>query len=140
MGLSTNALDRMTRNKNSVKSSNSDYRLRILRREGLIPGIIEKYGLQVKYDSERGVMWADWREHRERFPAVARAMDKFKLGRRLRGKEIFMVRGVLAARLDWLWIKGPRMVALKWGMETAVRKLVEMWKALEGYKVRMFEG
>jgi len=31
-------------------------------------------------------------------------------------------------------------VALKWGMETAVRKLVEMWKALEGYKVRMFEG
>ena len=140
VGISCNALDRMTRNKNSVKSSNSDYRLRILRREGLIPGIIEKYGLEVEYDSERGVMWADWREHRERFPAVARAMDKFKLGRRLRGKEIFMVRGVLAARLDWLWIKGPRMVALKWGMETAVRKLVEMWKALEGYKVRMFEG
>src|SRR3990167_1447534 len=137
VGLSTNALDRMTRNKNSVKSSNSDYRLRILRREGLIPGIIEKYGLQVEYDSERGILWADWQEDRERFPAVARAMDKFKLGRMLRGKEIFIVRGVLAARLDWLGIKGPRMVALKWGMETAVRKLVEMWKALEGYKVRM---
>ena len=140
VGISCNALDRMTRNKNSVKSSNSDYRLRILRREGLIPGIIEKYGLEVEYDSERGVMWADWREHRERFPAVARAMDKFKLGRRLRGKEIFIVRGVLAARLDWLWIKGPRMVALKWGMETAVRKLVEMWKALESYKVGRLES
>src|SRR4030067_737052 len=75
--ISCNALDRMTRNKNSVKSSNSDYRLRILRREGLIPGIIEKYGLEVEYDSERGVMWADWREHRERFPAVALAMEGF---------------------------------------------------------------
>src|SRR3989304_5556801 len=60
-GGSWNRLDRVTRNKNSVKSSNSDYRLRILRREGLIPGIIEKYGLEVEYDSERGVMWADWR-------------------------------------------------------------------------------
>ena len=140
VGISCNALGRMTRNKNSVKTNNSDYRLRILRRDGLIPGIIEKYGLQVEYDSERGVMWADWREHRERFPAVARAMDKFKLGRRLRGKEIFIVRGVLAARLDWQGINGPRMVTLKWGMETAVRKLMEMWRALEGYKVRRFEG
>ena len=140
VGISCNALDRMTRNKNSVKSSNSDYRLRILRREGLIPRIIEKYGLQVEYDADRGTLWADWQEHRERFPAVAEAMDGFLAGKRIPWRDLYIVRGALAAALRWKRVEMSVVFSKKHGRQYAERKLMEMWRALEGYKVRRFEG
>ena len=134
VGVSCNALDRL------AKSHNSDYRLRILRREGLIPGIIEKYGLQVEYDSERGVMWADWREHRERFPAVARAMEGFLARKRIAWGDLYIVRGALAAALRWKRVEMSVMFSKKHGRQYAERKLREMWKALEGYKVGRLES
>ena len=121
-----------------------DYRLRILRRDGLIPGIIEKDGLEVEYDvgASHGspVLWADWRKHRERFPAVAIAMEGFLAGKRIPWRDLYIVRGVLAAALRWRGIEMKVMFSKRHGRQYAERKLREMWEALEGYKVRRLES
>jgi hypothetical protein len=56
-------------------------RLMTLHRTGRIPFLIGKYGLEgVRYRPEDGGLLVDWRLHRNRFPTLARAMDRFAAG------------------------------------------------------------
>jgi hypothetical protein len=74
-------------------------RLAMLHRRGQIPLLLGKYGIEgVLYRREDGRLLADWRKHRERFPALARAMDLFAAGRRLSPAQAECVRGVV-----WAW-------------------------------------
>jgi hypothetical protein len=73
-------------------------RLATLHRRGQIPFLLGKYGIEGVLYRENGRLLADWREHRGRFPALARAMDLFAAGRRLSPAQAERVRGVL-----WAW-------------------------------------
>jgi hypothetical protein len=83
--------------------------------EGQQRVLVDKYGYEVEVDEERRLVWADWRVYAGRFPAVRRAMEKFRrwidgdrglfAGSFRRGEEVsqdlLVVRGVLA---NWaLW-------------------------------------
>ncbi len=74
-------------------------RLTRLRRMGQIPLLAGKYGLEgVQYRQEGGCLLVDWRLYRERFPTLARAMDRFAAGESLSPVQAECVRGVL-----WAW-------------------------------------
>lgn len=91
-----------------------DYRLRILHRTGKIPEILHRQGLNIQYRPQDGALFADWREHRARFPYLAQVMDEFD--QYLAGKispypnffkpgqsdpRLLVVRGVLHSWLTW---------------------------------------
>jgi hypothetical protein len=65
-------------------------RLESLREWGDIDGIIAKYELGIQR-GENGELLADWREHRERFPRLARVMENFEAY--LRGEYAYLRRG-----------------------------------------------
>ncbi len=70
-----------------------------LHRTGQIPLLVGKYGLEgVRYRREDGRLLAGWDLHRERFPTLARAMDRFAAGESLSPLQAECVRGVL-----WAW-------------------------------------
>ncbi len=73
IGLSTNALaHRLGQNAKQVS-----YRLAVLRRQGEIPALIERYKLPVAYDPATGALFADWRECPGKFPRLERAIARF---------------------------------------------------------------
>jgi hypothetical protein len=77
------------------------FRLKSLHERGRIPALIEEHGLHVLYDADTGRLLADWKEYRDRFPALARAMARFEEGKPLTKDETAMVAGVLAAWGEW---------------------------------------
>jgi hypothetical protein len=88
-----------------------DHRVRTLCRSGQAASIIADQDLPIA--GAHGVVWADWRLFRRRFPSVARAMDRF--ARYLAGNltypvrhkngpiqsELLLVRGVLGSWADY---------------------------------------
>ncbi len=79
-----------------------------------------------------GEVFADWREHRGRFPAATRALMKFGNRQRLSWREIFIVWGVLGKWMDWFNVPGPRMVSARWSKRTCIEKLWKMLERLRG--------
>ena len=109
------------------------YRLGLLRRNGDIPGLIRRHGLDVAYDQTTGKLWADWRDHRRRFPSLARAMDRLAAGRPLAlAGEAAMTRGVMRAWADHCLEAGHPMIAkLKTPMSHyTLERWVDMYRRL----------
>jgi len=71
------------------------YRLSILRRARRIAGLVRKYHLRVQYLPRTGELFADWKDYRDRFPRLARAMEKLVTGQ-LNQVERSIARSVLA--------------------------------------------
>lgn len=90
VGLPRNVIGRMMK----MDPKWVDYRLRALRQRGRLPWLIKAHQLPVKVDGA-GNVWADWREHRDRFPRLARAMRYFKAGQTLAHAELTIVARVL---------------------------------------------
>jgi len=92
---------------------------------GQIPLLVAKYGLEeVQYRQEDGRLLADWRLYRERFPTLARAMDRFAAGEDLSPVQMDCVRGVL-----WAW------GAFYLGREHSLARRLQIWSWRRGRKV-----
>lgn len=76
----------------------AEYRLRLLRRAGTIPNIIQRHQLAVHYNADSGYLWADWRLYCTRFPALTTAVDRFISGHRINVHQVRMIAGIL-----WSW-------------------------------------
>jgi hypothetical protein len=95
VGLSRAAVARLMK----CPVSRVEHRLRVLHRRGETGRLIEEYGLKdVEYRECDGRLLADWQAYGARFPALARAMERFRAGQPLSAGEIEGVRGVL-----WAW-------------------------------------
>lgn len=99
VGLSTSAIGQMM---GGWRGGRVSYRLRELRRRGMIPRLIRKYSLKVLYRPSIGALLADWKDYRQRFKRLAAVMERFAKGEALRSaEEIGYVRGVLHAWAEW---------------------------------------
>jgi len=82
-------------------------RLVTLHSTGQIPFLIGKYGLEgVRYRREDGRLLAGWDLHRERFPILARAMDRFAAGEFLRqgsGQALSLLQAECVRGVLWAW-------------------------------------
>lgn len=74
-----------------------DHRLRYLRRTKKLKSIAQSAGVEYR----RGVLFAPWRAHVQRFPRLARVMAAFAAHKRLQRSELGIVRGVLHAWAAW---------------------------------------
>lgn len=72
VGHSTNAIGRLM----GWPAQRVGFRLRSLADGGMISGLIDCYDLDVQFRPPCAI-YADWREHGDRFPALKRAMDNF---------------------------------------------------------------
>ncbi len=111
---------------NGWRSSKAAYRVRRLHRQGEIPGLIERYGLEVEYDPATGSLFADWRVYRHRFPYLAAAVERFRSGSLRPGPDdLSTVRRLLGA---WAarYAANPEMKQLAFRLNHAL-------KASEGY-------
>lgn len=94
IGLSTNAIGALVH----LSSQTVSYRLRVLCADPTVADrLAQEHGLALQIAAD-GRLFADWRQYRRRFPAVARALDRFTAGARLSQAERLRVRGVL-----WSW-------------------------------------
>jgi len=109
------------------RGADSSHRWLSVLREQIASGEWRPAGVQ----ANGYLVFADWHQHRDRFPAVARAMVKFGNRQRLSWREIYIVRGVLAKWMDWFKVPGPHMVSTKWAKRVAVGKLEGMARALK---------
>ena len=72
-----------------------EYRLRVLKRKGLIKQILRRLGGSVQYKAGTGKLWAPWPEYARRFPALARTMARFEAGHELNREQRLLVFGAL---------------------------------------------
>lgn len=94
IGLSTNAIGARVH----LSAQTVSFRLRTLCADpAAVTRLTRTHGIDLQINAE-GQLFADWRLHRRRFPAVARALDRFAAGTRLNKAERLYVRGVL-----WSW-------------------------------------
>lgn len=98
VGLSTNAIATLV---GGWQSGRVAYRLRELHRRRLIPRLIQQHQLKVLYQPRSGLLLADWKHYRNRFPRLARAMEHFSKGESLNKTDAIWVRGVLHAWAAW---------------------------------------
>jgi hypothetical protein len=98
VGLSVNAIAAMGY-PGGVK--NLFYRWAQLERKRLIPGLVREFGLKVVYRPRAGALFADWRDYRDRFPRLARALQRFQAGDELGVRDLCYVRGVLQKWAAW---------------------------------------
>jgi hypothetical protein len=73
------------------------HRVYLLHQEGQLAKLIDKYGLEIKYDSETVTLRADWREYHDRFPFVVSTVKQFLEGRKLSYDRLVALRRVLGA-------------------------------------------
>jgi hypothetical protein len=98
VGLSVNAIAAMGY---PGGMKNLCYRWAQLERKRLIPGLIREFGLKVQYRPRTGMLFADWRDYRDRFPRLARACQRFRAGEELGVRDLCYVRGVLQKWATW---------------------------------------
>lgn len=79
----------------------ADWRLKNLMKHGQVLVLIKRFGLAAHYDAERGFLWADWRDHADRFPGLVRAVERFHAGARLSVRDRSVIRGVLWSWAQW---------------------------------------
>ncbi|GIK40453.1 MAG: hypothetical protein BroJett011_42860 [Chloroflexota bacterium] len=72
------------------------HRIRTMHLEGEIPALIAKYDLNIKYNLKAMLLLADWRDYRDRFPALTRIVGNYTSGRQLSPQAFQLVRRVLA--------------------------------------------
>jgi len=137
LGLSSGALTSMTK----MRPRLVDHRLSFMEREGMIPDVIGKFGLEIEYRATDGALWSDWREHCERFPTVRSGMERFLVGERMDAVEKDMVRGVMWAAVVWRLGRGnqlerrlrsrgrssPIRVGWLWDLEEEMERCGVMW-------------
>ncbi len=75
--------------------------LKMLERNGLVRGIIVQHALKVSYDARRGLLAADWRDHRDQFRRLARTMERLASRGRLTIAERCDALGVLRSLARW---------------------------------------
>lgn len=78
----------------------TEARIAYLHRSGKLAGMIERFGLPVAYDPETGALFADWRLHVGRFPALAGAIRRYMTGR-ASWADLLNVRAVLNVWTKW---------------------------------------
>ena len=102
VGLSITDVDRLI---GREKAHSQAYRrayfyLDRLKKRGKIPKLIQKYGLQIRYDPERNALLADWRDHGGKFPWLAQAVDRFWEGTASKD-DLRKVAGILSVWANW---------------------------------------
>lgn len=68
-------------------------------KNGQVPLLIKRFGLNVQYDGH--FLWADWRDHADRFPGLVRAVGRFHAGARLSVRDRSVLRGILWSWAQW---------------------------------------
>lgn len=76
------------------------FRYVALRKKGRIDAVIADGRMAMQYNPATGQVFADWRQHQDRFPAVVRAVDRLHQGRMTKD-DIRLVVGVLARWAGW---------------------------------------
>lgn len=85
----------------SGTAKRAEWRLKTLMKRGKVPVLIQRFGLAVAYDAERGYLWADWRGCKDRFPGLVRAVGRFHAGARLSVRDRSVLRGILWSWAQW---------------------------------------
>jgi hypothetical protein len=103
VGFSYSAIARLTGDHRPSEA----FRIHITRlhRVGAIPGLIRQYKLKIRYRRKRGngapLLFADWKDYRQRFPSLARAMTRLRRNEALTKIERCDVRSVLCVWATW---------------------------------------
>lgn len=107
------------------------HRISHLRRTGQLDGLLTQYRLRVVQGSHALDVFADWKHYRQRFPSVARAMDKF--GMVLNGDAVRM-------SLAEMWM--VRSVFTRWAIHfCGVNGIIKSWHGLNvSALVRAYEA
>jgi hypothetical protein len=102
VGLSISDVDRLIGRENvhSRTYRRAQFYLDRLKKTGKIPQVIQKYRLPIRYDPERKLLLADWRDHSDKFPRLAQAVDRFWTRTANKG-DLRKVSGILAAWANW---------------------------------------
>jgi hypothetical protein len=127
VGLSSHRLDAMSK----LPRKRSSYRVLNLMETGTIRELMEKYDLNILYNPERRLVWADWRDFPGRFPPLDKAMGRFLAGEKISLQEMYLVRGVLASWAAWFGAEVPLMVSARWSNEKRIEKLWDIVEALK---------
>jgi hypothetical protein len=144
VGLSTNAIAALM----GWYSQRVTYRLGWLHRYDLIPALIERHRLAVRYRPEDGALFADWSEHRDRFPRLAASMRRFaayvsgdhslyrrRLTRGQRHPDFLAVRGVLHAWAAWRLPASSLARDLNWSSAGRSKALLSALSTLRSHGV-----
>lgn len=91
-------------------------RLRVLHARGLVPAALGQLGLaeRIAHDPAHGLLFADWRDYRVRFPSVTRAMARYAAGQPLSTDQVRLCFAVLRHGLAW-WGREDVQVAKRAG-------------------------
>jgi hypothetical protein len=102
VGLSISDVDRLIGRENvhSRTYRRAQFYLDRLKKTGKISQVIQKYKLPIRYDPERKLLLADWRDHSDKFPRLALAVDRFWTRTASKG-DLRKVSGILAAWANW---------------------------------------
>lgn len=125
IGLSVNVLSTYS----GLGTNRICYRRIELRRKKLIAPLIKERGLAIEYNARSGGLFADWKQYRKRFKALAEAMDLFKRGDRLDRKQLAYVRGVLHAWCERFYHERDREQLLR-SLSTLGRKSFVHFRAI----------
>jgi hypothetical protein len=124
------------------------HRLRCLMRdeEGLRQLVLAR-GLQVYIRDGR--VWADWRQHRDRFPGLTRAIGRFLTGEKMKVRDRVCVRGVMHSWMAWFagqpWLEATAEMQetehrLKYGNTASAETLRADCRRLRGWGIDPFGG
>ncbi len=122
------------------------YRLRALHQRGLIPDIISRHQLDVKYggtESSSPTLSADWRSYAHRFPSIRRAAERLAAGGEVSKLQLSILRGVLRTWAVWHAAGDPERESLAEalagpGAYSEVR-LRHAWREIRTWGVDPFE-
>lgn len=122
--------------------SRCEYRFATLMRTGAIRRLSRNWDLKIACNTRKRVLFADWKRYRHRFPQLARAMQRFRVGVPvLDARDLSAVRGVLRTWAAWFArTSAQRALArrLANGSMTTLHTLRETWGELRVFCANPF--
>ena len=101
-----------------------------------IQNLIDQFSLPIRYDADRRRLWADWREHEDRFPYLAGVMARFCQGQGCYS-ERFVVSNVLYRWAGW---HGERPERFQSVGRKKISYLFEQAGSIPGIRERLVGG
>jgi hypothetical protein len=114
-----------------------------LRKSGKLKAAVERLNLPVLV-REDGASWADWREHKNRFPAITESAERLVEGREINPSQRFLMLSVMATWLEWFSSpdddKAQENIRRLRFSVTAKAGVLQMWvRQLEGQGIWPFD-
>jgi hypothetical protein len=106
------------------------YRLRRLHDLNQLPALIQSQNLSVAYNPAIPLLFADWRAHAHRFPALAAAVQNYNTGQPITDYQVYLLRNLLAHWITWYGIETPVKVNASYSAPVKTRRLAAMQAAI----------